>query len=214
MDTDETISASFAAHYAARVRAHGDTPPAADWPRQEIAEITYRKILSVIRDRHRNGTPSLLDIGCGYGGLLEFARQRGYALDYTGIDIVPEMITHAKHRNPADAFILSDAMTYEFDRKFDYVVCVGILTMKLSASILDMNRYAARLIRRMFALAKVGIAFDIMTNQVNFMTENSYYRSPTEILAFCLSELSSKVLIDHAYERYEYTTYVFHENEV
>jgi SAM-dependent methyltransferase len=214
MDTDEAISASFAAHYAERVRTHGDTPPAADWPRQEIAEITYQKMLSVIRSRHRNGQPSLLDIGCGYGGLLEFARQQGYALDYTGVDIVPEMIAHAKHRNPAGAFILGDAMTYEFDHKFDYVVCVGILTMKLSASILDMNRYAARLIRRMFALAKVGIAFDIMTNQVNFMVENSYYRSPTEILAFCLSELSSKVLIDHAYERYEYTTYVFHENEV
>jgi hypothetical protein len=62
----------------------------------------------------------------------------------------------------------------------DYVVCAGILTMKLTASILDMNKYAARLIRKMFALCKVGIAFDIMTNQVNFMAENAYYRSPRD----------------------------------
>src|ERR1700742_290249 len=104
MDRDETISARFAAHYAEKVRAHGDTPPAADWPRQEIAEITYQKMLSVIRERHRSGTPSFLDVGCGYGGLLEFARQQGYALDYTGIDIVPDMIAHAKQRNPAATF--------------------------------------------------------------------------------------------------------------
>jgi hypothetical protein len=84
--------------------------------------------------------------------------------------------------------------------------------MKLTASILDMNRYANGLIRKMFALSKVGVAFDIMSNQVNFMVENSYYRSPIEIFAFCLSELSTKVAVDHAYERYEYTTYVFHEN--
>jgi SAM-dependent methyltransferase len=212
MDSDEAISASFAAHYTARVQAHGDTPPAADWPRQDIAEITYKKILAVIRDRHRDSRPSLLDVGCGYGGLLEFARKQGYTLDYTGIDIVPEMIENAKRRNPGELFVLGDAVTHEFGRKFDYVVCVGILTMKLTASILDMNRYANGLIRKMFALSKVGVAFDIMSNQVNFMVENSYYRSPIEIFAFCLSELSTKVAVDHAYERYEYTTYVFHEN--
>lgn len=86
--------------------------------------------------------------------------------------------------------------------------------MKLTASGLDMNKYAARLIRKMFNLAKVGIAFDIMTNQVNYMVEQSYYRSPVEILAFCLSELSTKVAIDHAYERYEFTTYVFRESAI
>jgi SAM-dependent methyltransferase len=214
IDPDQIISASFAEHYATRVRTHGDAPPSADWPRQEIAEITYKKILAVIRDRHRRARPSLLDVGCGYGGLLEFARNEGYALDYVGIDIVPEMIEHARRRSPRDTFILGDAITYEFDRQFDYVVCVGIMTMKLKASILDMNRYASRLIRKMFALSKVGISFDIMTDKVNFMVENSYYRSPVEILAFCLSELSTKLAIDHAYERYEYTTYVFHENEV
>lgn len=214
MSSDEAISASLAEHYASRVKTYGAAPKAVDWPTHEIAAITYRKMLALIRDRHRNECPSLLDVGCGYGGFLEFARQEGYAFDYTGIDIVPDMVEHARQRNPDGKFLLGDAMSHDFDRRFDYVVCVGIMTMKLKASILDMGKYSNRLIRRMYDLSTVGIAFDIMTNQVNFMVENSYYRSPVELMAFCLSELSTKVAIDHAYERYEFTTYVFHQDAV
>jgi SAM-dependent methyltransferase len=214
MDRDKAISQAFADHYAATIRAHGPTAQGVDMARDDVAVLGYRKMLAVIRDRHRNTRPSLLDVGCGYGGLLAFATQQGYELDYTGVDIVPDMIEHARRLNPG-AYILGDALDHDFGRRFDYVVCGGsILTIKLKASILDMNRFSARLIRRMFDIADVGIAFEMMTNQVNFMAENSYYRSPVEVMAFCLSELSSKVIVDHAYERYAFTTYVFRETAI
>lgn len=197
-----------------RVKVHGAAPKAVDWPTEEIAAITYEKMLALIRKRHRNARPTLLDVGCGYGGFLEYARKSGYSFDYTGIDIVPEMIAHARQRNPREKFILGDAIDFPFDGRFDYVVCVGIMTMKIKVSMLEMARYSHRLIRRMFDLCDVGIAFTTMTNQVNYMIDTSQYRSPVELLAFCLSELSTKVAIDHAYERYEFATYVFRENAI
>jgi SAM-dependent methyltransferase len=214
MALDRDISAAFRDYYSAKISEHGPTPPAVDWPRADIAAITYLKTLAVIRDRHRDTPVNLLDVGCGYGGLHTFAKKHGYHLNYTGIDIVPGMIHHARELNPEGDYVVGDALEYKFDRKFDYVVCVGILTQKLKSSSLDMDRYAAQLIRKMFDLADVGIAFDIMTNRVNFMVPESYHRSPIEILAFCLSELSNKVMIDHAYERYEFTTYVFRNDAI
>jgi SAM-dependent methyltransferase len=207
------VSAAFAAHYAAKLREHGATAAGVDMGSrgEETAEQSYRKALALIRPQHADAAPSLLDVGCGYGALRAFAEGRGRRLDYVGIDIVPEMIDLARAANPDSEFHVGDFLDYDFGvRRFDYVVCAGsILTIRLKASILEMERYARRLIRRMWDLSDVGIAFELMTNRVNFMVDQSYYVSPVEMLAWCLSELSGKVAIDHAYERYAFTTYVY-----
>jgi hypothetical protein len=46
------------------------------------------------------------------------------------------------------------------------------------------------------------------------MVDYAYYRSPVEILAFCLPELSNKCRIDHAYNRFEFTTYVYRDEAI
>jgi SAM-dependent methyltransferase len=209
------LSAAFAAHYTAKVREHGATPAGVDMGSRgnETAEQSYRKALAVIRPRHVDAVPSLLDVGCGYGALRAFAEGRGQRLDYVGIDIVPEMIDLARAANPDSEFHVGDFLDHDFgERRFDYLVCAGsILTIRLKESILDMERYARRLIRRMWDLADVGIAFELMTSRVNFMVDHSYYVSPAEMIAWCLSDLSGKVILDHAYERYAFTTYVYRE---
>jgi hypothetical protein len=53
-----------------------------------------------------------------------------------------------------------------------------------------------------------------MSNRVNYMVDYAYYRSPVEILAFCLPELSNKCRIDHAYNRFEFTTYVYRDEAI
>lgn len=62
-----------------------------------------------------------------------------------------------------------------------------------------MDHFLEALVRQMFALCKVGIAFNVMSSYVNFTAPNLYYRSPVEMLAWCMSEVSTKVMLDHAY---------------
>lgn len=212
MGSADEISAAFVRHYAAKVREHGPTAAGVDWRVDANAEIAYDKMLAVIRDEDRGRRVSLLDAGCGYGGLLGYARQRGIALDYTGVDVTPEMIEHGRRLYPGARFEAADLLDWQAPQpRYDYVVCSGILTLKLAASILDMNDYFGRIVRRMFALAETGIAFNAMSNRVNYMEDKLYYRSPVEVLAFCLAELSSKVRLDHSYPRFEFTTYVYRD---
>ena len=97
---------------------------------------------------------------------------------------------------------------------FDYVVCNGILTQKLDVPGLAMDQFAARLIRRLFLLCERGIAFNVMTTKVNFFSNNLYYRNPSELLAWCMNELSPYVKLDHSYPLYEYTVYVYRDGIV
>ena len=206
----ESVSKRLKEHYEKTFSEFGASSRGVDWGKDEDLVLRYENMLSVIK-KESDTSVSMLDVGCGYGGLLDYAVDRDVKLDYTGIDVAENMIAHAKIHHENGAFYLGDVLQHPFDRRFDYVVCNGILTQKLATTIREMDQFANALIRRMFELCNTGIVFNIMSNKVNFMAENLYYRSPVEMLSFCLDNLSSKVRIDHAYPLYEYTVYVYRQ---
>jgi len=209
----DPISKALAEHYAEKFSAHGATSEGVDWgPDEAKAFLRYEKMLAVVnfgREKHA----TLLDVGCGYGGLRQYAIQKNLDLDYTGIDVAENMIEWANKNLSDGRFIHGDILDYKFNREFDYVVCNGILTQKLEATGLEMDRFASRLIRRMFSLCKLGVAFNVMTTKVNYFSNNLYYRNPAEMFAWCLSEITSHVKLDHSYPLYEYTVYLYRKAE-
>ena len=205
----DPISRALQEHYAQKFSAHGPTPDGVDWgPDEAKAFLRYEKMLGVANFANKKRA-SLLDVGCGYGGLWQFAIGRNIDVDYTGIDVAGNMIEWARANVPAGNFIDGDVLDHKFDREFDYVVCNGILTQKLEAAGLEMDRFAARLIRRMFSLCAVGMAFNVMTTKVNYYSNNLYYRNPAELFSWCLSEITPHIRLDHSYPLYEYTVYLY-----
>lgn len=211
----DPISRDLQAHYTAKFAEHGPTPRGVDWNRTADVELRYEKMLAVARDNAAGAT--WLDVGCGYGGLLEYAGRTGRELAYTGIDVSAPMIEFAARQFPAARFECADLFDLPAGGLpaggpgFDYVVCNGILTQKLGAGIQDMERFARRLIQAMFALCRRGAAFNVMTSRVNFTAPNLFYKSPVEMLAFCLDEVTTRVLLDHSYPLYEYTVYLYRD---
>lgn len=208
----DEITKSLRDHYERCFKEHGAEPKGVDWRDNETADIRYGRMLAVIRkDIGENSVPRLLDVGCGFGGLLGYAQKRGISIDYIGIDVVSAMINEAQTKFPHGRFICGDILTDMSIDSIDYVVCNGILTQKLDASIRSMDEFAKALIAKMFSIAGDGIAFNMMSSFVNFTAPNLYYKNPIETLAFCMTTLSSHLKIDHSYGLYEYTTYVYRE---
>src|SRR5256885_9838205 len=161
----DPISKALGEHYEEKFSAHGPTSEGVDWgPDQAKAILRYEKMLNV-GDFVKGKRVSLLDAGCGYGGLGQFAISKNIELDYTGIDVAGNMIEWAGANLSSGNFIQGDILDYKFNRQFDYVVCNGILTQKLEAAALAMDQFAARLIRRMFSLCTGGVAFNVMTTK-------------------------------------------------
>jgi SAM-dependent methyltransferase len=204
---------AFKKHYAATFAAYGATSQGVDWGASEKVAVRYAKMLEVIEAEQVKGRRiSLLDVGCGYGGLLAYAKERNVALDYVGIDVVPEMIASARKAHPEAQFHVGDILATNFGRTFDYAVCNGILTLKLQASLRDADVFAQSLLRKMFASVRRGIAFNTMSTYVDFMGPNGYHKSPLEMIAFCASALSTCFRLDHAYAPFEYTVFVYHRD--
>lgn len=208
----DEISKALKDHYESAFALHGPSSMGVDWGEEEKnLNLRYEKMLAVLPDSDPPPTTTMLDVGCGFGGLLRHARAKGLKFSYTGVDVAENMIQWAKKEYPADQFFLGDVLKLEFDRKYSYVVCNGILTQKLNTPGLVMDEYAHQLIRRLFDLSLGGIAFNVMTTKVNHFANNLYYRNPAELLSWCLSEITRHVKIDHAYPLFEYTVYLYRE---
>jgi len=205
----DPISKALGQHYAEKFSRHGASSEGVDWgPDETKMLLRYEKMLNVA-NWVDGSKPSLLDVGCGFGGLNSYAAGKNIDLEYTGIDVAGNMIEWARANGSSGTFIPGDILEYQFDRAFDYVVCNGILTQKLEATGLEMDQFAARLIRQMFSLCTIGVAFNVMTSKVNYFSNNLYYRNPAELMSWCLSELTPHLKLDHSYPLYEYTLYLY-----
>lgn len=204
---EQKITQMLHDHYRQTFLTHGPTSEGVDWgPREDAARLRQDLMLAVADGGAPGGT--VLDVGCGYGALADRIDERGLDLDYTGIDVVGEMVAEGRRRHPHRRFVHGDFLSAEGLGDFDYVVCNGIMTQKLTATTLEMNTHARRLIAALFAACRRGIAFNVMTTHVNFQADNLYYRNPAELLAWCMSELTPRVRLDHAYPLWEYTLYL------
>jgi SAM-dependent methyltransferase len=203
----DSVSNILRDHYKKTFLKHGSTSKGVDWGDKEWAvALRQNNMLEVIRD---NEPASILDVGCGYGALADLINQKKLNLKYSGVDVVDDMVLEAKSRHPEANFVCGDFLSLDM-RKFDYVVCNGILTQKMGVSNIDMNRFAQNLIKKMFHSAKIGIAFNMMSTHVNFQKDNLFYKNPTELIAWCMSELTPHLVLNSAYELwYEYTVYLY-----
>lgn len=210
----EQISNMLGEHYSRAFAVHGQKPEGVDWGVDSADHrIRLDRMLAVTElGFTKHVRPSLLDVGCGFGSLLELMRERGMAFDYHGIDMCDSMIAAAQEKYLDAKWSVGDILKVDLLEKYDYVVCNGILTQKLGASFREMDEFAKALINRMFELCEIGIAFNLMTTHVNFMAPNLFYRNPVEFLAWCMTELTPRVRLDHAYPLFEYTLYLYRED--
>lgn len=208
----EEITKKMQEHYSRTFDMFGANVQGVDWGKKtdtDKLELRYHKMLEVIdRVDVVSDDISVLDVGCGYGGLYKYALERGYSFDYTGIDVCENMIQYAINNYHSGKFICGDIFDYALEQKFDFVISNGILTQKLGTSIRTMDEYARALIHKMWNLSTKGVVFNIMKSQVDFMNENLYYKSPLEIMAYCMT-LTDKFVVDSSYPLYEYSVYLY-----
>ena len=206
----ETITAAFVEHYSSKIREHGPNAKGVDWVHEDRALQRQDMMLGVVLPEDKSKNISLLDVGCGYGALLSRAQSQGLTLDYTGNDLVTDMITHACALHPDSHFVVGDFLETEWHETYDYVICNGIMTFKHHASLLEMEAYCYALITKMFKLARKGIAFNMMSSRVNYFDQKLFYKNPIEIISFCQSNLSSKLRLENAYYPFEFTIHLYH----
>ena len=91
----------------------------------------------------------------------------------------------------------------------DYVLASGIFSVKNNVSSKAWKTHVFNTIIKMFKFSKKGIAFNLMTFDVTFKNKLFFYMSVDEILRFLRKKISKKITINHSYNLWEYTVFVY-----
>jgi SAM-dependent methyltransferase len=200
------------AHYEDCLARFGDDHRGVDWPRAEDADLRYSVMLDLIG---RDACPpvTLLDFGCGAGHLLEYIQRRGLpGLEYHGLDLSHRFVSLCRRKFPGVAFLVADVLEDGLESlEFDYVVMNGVFTEKCSLSWEAMWDYVRDVLRRTWPIARRGLAFNVMSKQVDWERDDLFHLPCDTLLAFLNAELSRHCVVRQDYGLFEYTTYVYRE---
>lgn len=197
-------------HYEACLERYGDTAQGMDWPNEADLRRRYAIMAELIRDRAED--VDILDLGCGTGMFLDFLEAEGIVpgCRYHGIDVSERMIAVAKNNRPTASFEQRDIISAPLSpNSTDYVVMNGVLTEKRDLHQEQMAAFARDLISRAFKTARKGVAFNVMSKNVDWERDDLFHWGLDDMSAFLCAEVSRNFIIRNDYGLFEYTAYVY-----
>jgi SAM-dependent methyltransferase len=193
------------AHYEERLARFGPTARGMDWRDEASQRLRFEVLCGVAELRGRR----VHEVGCGVGHLCDFLRERGIEAEYSGSDASPAMLEAARRLHPGVSFELRDVLAEVAPGSYDVVLASGLFHVKLGHPEDAWREFLRAGLRRMYAACRRAIAFNLMSDQVEFRSPALYYAAPAEVLDFCRRELSRHVVLRHDYPLHEHTTYVY-----
>jgi SAM-dependent methyltransferase len=189
-------------YYTEKLKEFGSSPKGVDWNSEESQELRYR-VLSQIIDPSTEF--SILDFGCGYGGMLDYFIKTGYQCQYTGFDISKEMVNAASLRHPPSASVCW--LNNPPISAYDYVVASGIFNVRLDNNDAEWEDYLLKTLGAINGVSKVGFAFNVLTrySDKEYMKNHLYYADPLKLFDYCKKNFSKNVALLHDYDLYEFT---------
>jgi SAM-dependent methyltransferase len=169
------------------------------------------------KDRDSEGgenVPSLLDFGCGAGHLYESMIRRGIRdIRYSGLDLSERFVGLCRSKHPGVDFHRLDVLEADPETlpRFDYVVASGVFTAKRELPFEEMLAYFERLVARLFAMAGVGIAFNVMSSHVDWERDDLFHLPVDTVARFLTSRVTRHFVVRNDYGLYEYTVYAYRE---
>ncbi len=154
---------------------------------------------------------TLLDVGCGIGGLLDFLKERNIKCQYTGIDINPQMIEKAKelHQESKNDFLVVDILEEDYNIKYDYVVSNGPLNLIFEDG-MNMD-ITMKMIRKMYELCKSGMMITMTSSLTRKPNPQTFYYNPVDILGKTF-EFCTNVRWDHTYLPHDFALFCYRKD--
>lgn len=191
--------------YQSLLTEHGNSFRSLDWGSRE----SQIKRFEILADIGVSAGDSLLDVGCGLADLYEWLQKNKPGVNYSGIDITPEMVTRAKARFPD--VDLSNATIFDpkySGKLYDYVVASGIFFFRKE----NPMDYMVRVINSMFRISRKGIAFNSLSAWAKDRTDGEFLADPYDVIEYCRT-LSPYVKIRHDYHPSDFSIFLYHEQQ-
>ena len=151
---------------------------------------------------------SLLDVGCGYGALLDHLNAVGLTVDYRGFDVSEAMVDAARARHQASRSAFTSSV--EAIEPASFAVASGIFNVKLHHSVEQWRGYVLETIGSLDTLSTRGFAFNMLStySDPEKRRDDLFYADPCEMFDLCKRRFATRVALLHDYPLFEFTVIV------
>lgn len=213
MSDSHELSRAQEAYYGDLFGKHGVGVDAVASGKQIFKDLRYRK-LSEVFEGDTNFT--LHDVGFGLGHYLEYLNLNHAELGivYSGSEVTRSFVDHCRTAHPDLAFHHRDLAVRPFEEAYDYLVFGGTFYHQVDASHEEFTEFVQGVLRHGFECARRGMAFNFITDFVEYKYPDLYYCRIGEMIDFVVSNLSRYFVVDHAVPLYECTFKVYREDRI
>lgn len=150
---------------------HGYQPQALYWENRAVQEQRFEVLLAC----GMQSGDSVLDVGCGFADFYHFAKVNAMNIDYSGLDLSPDMIAGAQAQAPELDLYCGDLFDFNpADQAYDWVILSGALNEPLQ----DEAAYLREILPRLFAACRKGIAFNLLNAAYDWQAQQLYTLQP------------------------------------
>lgn len=195
---------SYVDRYERRLEKFGYSPETLGWGKGGRQEIRFSVLSSIVFEEKHS---SVLDVGCGFGDLATFLRDRGWTGSYTGVDLVPGLLSVARERHPREKFLHLDASAgLDSVSVHDFVICSGALNAKLQNG--DNESHVEKMLRVMLDRSRIAVAVDFMSTWVDYQHPDAWHCDPSWLLDL-VRRLGRRHILRFDYMPYEFSLILF-----
>lgn len=189
-------------YFDKRIREHGASPRGSDWNSEASQNIRFDQLLKVVESQ----SFSLLDYGCGYGGLADYLAEKGFDVEYYGYDILESAIETARqaHQEKARRTFFTEKTQLPI---CDYTVASGIFNFRGEQSFENWTQYVIEVLNEFNQLSRRGFSSNFLTkySDAEKMRPDLYYADPLFLFDYCKRNFSKNVALLHDYRLYDFT---------
>ena len=182
------------------VRLFGDDWRALGWHSRQ----TQYKRFTVLSEIGSLAHTRVLDVGCGLGDLYGYLQAQGVAVDYTGYDLLPDMIERASLRFPEARFMVRDILQGLGAECFDYILSSGVFNIDFGANMPAVQQ----VLRQLWHSCTRGVAINFLSIHHTGLDPIFYHYDAQEMLAYCQT-FCPRVQLREDYLSNDFTLYLY-----
>lgn len=149
---------------------------------------------------------TILDVGCGVGDFWAYLKTLGVRCEYVGVDVSSAMVERARAKFPDATFEVRDLLAWEPERRFDYVIAIGIHNVRIAGA----ESLLERVTQRQFELCSRAAHVSLLTDRYEGFGPQALSWRAEEVLSMAL-RITPYVTLRHDYLPNDFSVTLYRE---
>ena len=172
------FESSIKSAYTRRFKEKGAQAEGVFWSSRVSQTARFEQVLENMKAEFSSTSFCLADIGCGYGALFHYIQSKPawHQIDYSGVDITPEMVSYCKREHASNKHLFS--LGRQPKHPVDFAVFVGTFNLCHTDDYELWEDYILRHLAVCWARVRYGLILNITSLETAKINNHIFYVNP------------------------------------